>query len=203
VARRPRAFGRASEEPYRRRASDWVRLGLAALLLSVLAVRATYVSNTEGDIYDLVNSLPQGLDPIFRGLQGLGALWAVGLVAAAALVGKRWRLARDLLLSGLLAWAIARVLGSYVVGHIGLRASLRTLTHRGTTPPFPLVRLSLVYAIVAAAGPYVGRPVRRRISASASPKRSSAASSSGGAWRPRCICCSAHPAAGRLDGSWR
>jgi undecaprenyl-diphosphatase len=157
----PRAFGRASEEPYRRRASDWIRLGIATGLLTVLAIRATAVSNAEGDIYDLFYSLPQGLEPLFRGLEGLGALWAVGLVAAAAVVGRRWRLARDLLLSGLLAWALARFLGSFVVGHIGLRASLRTLTHRGTTPTFPLVRLSVLVAVVAAAGPYVGRPVRR------------------------------------------
>jgi glycosyltransferase 2 family protein len=157
----PRAFGPASEEPYRRRASDWVRLATASVLLTVLAARATHVSTTEANIFNLFNSLPKGLDPLFRVVERLGALWAVGLVGAAALVGRRWRLARDLLLAGLSAWAIARVLGSDVVGHIGLRASLKTLTHRGTTPAFPLVRLSVVLAVVAAAGPYVGRPVRR------------------------------------------
>jgi undecaprenyl-diphosphatase len=156
-----RAFGPASEEPYRRRASDWVRLATASVLLTILAARATHVSTTEANLFNLFNSLPKGLDPLFRVVVGLGALWAVGLVGAAALVGRRWRLARDLLLAGLSAWAIARVLGSDVVGHIGLRASLRTLTHRGATPAFPLVRLSLVFAVVAAAGPYVGRPVRR------------------------------------------
>jgi uncharacterized membrane protein YbhN (UPF0104 family)/tRNA A-37 threonylcarbamoyl transferase component Bud32/membrane-associated phospholipid phosphatase len=119
------------------------------------------VSTTEANIFDLFRSLPKGLEPLFRVLLRLGALWAVGLVGAAALIGRRWRLARDLLLAGVLAWAIARVLGSDVVGHIGLRASLKTLTHRTTTPAFPLVRLSLAFAVVAAAGPYVGRPVRR------------------------------------------
>ena len=167
VDRRPgpgpprRAFGPASEEPYRRRASDWVRLVSASVLLALLAARATRVSTTEANIFDLFQSLPKGLEPLFRVLLRLGALWALGLVGAAALIGRRWRLARDLLLAGLLAWAVARVLGSDVVGHIGLRASLRTLTHRTTTPTFPLVRLSLVCAVVAAAGPYVGRPVRR------------------------------------------
>jgi glycosyltransferase 2 family protein len=158
---RARPFGPASEEPYRRRASDWVRLATAVVLLTILAARASNVSATEASIFDLFNSLPRGLEPLFRVLERLGGLWALGLVAAAALLGRRWRLARDLLLSGVLAWAIARVLGSVVVGHIGLRASLKTLTHRATTPAFPLVRLSLVVAVVAAAGPYVGRPVRR------------------------------------------
>jgi glycosyltransferase 2 family protein len=158
---RPGAFGPASEEPYRRRASDWVRLATALVLLTILAARASNVSATEANIFDLFHSLPRGLEPLFRVLERVGGLWALGLVAAAALLGRRWRLARDLLLSGFLAWAIARVLGSDVVGHIGLRASLRTLTHRATTPAFPLVRLSLVVAVVAAAGPYVSRPVRR------------------------------------------
>ncbi len=158
---RPRAFGRASEEPYRRRASDWVRFVSAAAVLTGLATQATRISTFEENFFELFNSLPSGLEPLFRALQGLGALWAVGLIGAAALVARRWRLARDLSLCGLVAWAIARVLGSYVVGHAGLRASLRTLTRPGFTPSFPLVRLSILVAVVAAAGPYVGRPARR------------------------------------------
>lgn len=131
------------------------------MALAGLAARATRLGSVEESIYQLFSSLPRGLVPLFQGLGGLGALWAVGLVVSAALAGRRWRLARDLLLAGVLAWAAARVLGSDVVGHIGLRASLRTLTHEGVTPSFPLVRLSVIVAVVATAGPYVGRPVRR------------------------------------------
>jgi len=157
----PGAFGTASEEPYSRRPSDAVRVITASVLLTVLAARASHVSTAEADLYSLFRALPAALQPLFRGIERVGALWALGLVGAAAIVGRRWRLARDLLLAGLLAWAIARVVGSDVVGHVGLRASLRTLTHRGTTPSFPFVRLSLVLAVVGAAGPYVSRPVRR------------------------------------------
>jgi len=136
-------------------------LATASGLLLFATARATHVSAAEANLFSLFQSLPNGLEPFFRVLWGLGAVWAVGLVGAAALVGRRWRLARDLLLSGLVAWAAARVLGTTVVGHVGLRASLKILTHRASTPAFPLVRLSLVVAVVAAAGPYVGRPVRR------------------------------------------
>ena len=93
----PRAFGRASEEPYRRRASDWVRLVVASGLLALLAERATYVSAVDEQIFQLFNLLPRGLEPVFRSLERLGGLWAVGLVGAAAVVGRRGRLARDLL----------------------------------------------------------------------------------------------------------
>jgi hypothetical protein len=85
----------------------------------------------------------------------------VGLLVAAVVVARRWRLARDLSLAGLLAWGISRVLGTDVVGHVGLRHSLRTLTHSGVTPNFPAVRIALLVAVVATASPYVGRPVRR------------------------------------------
>ena len=158
---RSRPFGPASEAPYRRRASDWIRLIFAAGLLVALTARATHIGAAEQRIFELFDSAPRGLAPLCRAVEGLGALWAVGMVGAAALIGRRWRLARDLVIAGALAWAIARVVGSDVVGHIGLRASLRTLTHVGVTPSFPLARLSIVVAVVATAGPYLGRPVRR------------------------------------------
>lgn len=154
-------FKQASEAHHRRRASDWVRLVVGALVLAVLAVRAGRIEPLEISIAELFASLPRGLSPLVQGLGGLGALWAVALVVGAAIVGRRWRLARDLLAAGILAWAVARVLGSDVIGHLGLRASLRTLTHVGSTPPFPYVRLSVLMAVVTTAGPYLGRPARR------------------------------------------
>ena len=156
------AFGRASEEPYRRRSSDAVRLAAAVAVLAALAARAPKpIGVTQLEIFQLFGSLPANLVPQFRDLERLGTLWAVGLVVAAAVVGRRWRLARDLSLSGALAWSISRVLGTDVVGHAGLRSSLRTLTHLGITPNFPPVRIAVVIAVVATAAPYVGRPVRR------------------------------------------
>jgi tRNA A-37 threonylcarbamoyl transferase component Bud32/uncharacterized membrane protein YbhN (UPF0104 family) len=152
---------RPAEEAFRRRASDWLRLVVGALLLAVLAVRAARIETFEISIEELFAALPRGLSPLVRGLGGLGALWALALVVGAALVGRRWRLARDLLLAGVLAWAAARVLGSDVIGHLGLRASLRTLTHVGSTPSFPYVRLSVLMAVVSTAGPYLARPARR------------------------------------------
>ncbi len=156
------AFGRTSEEPSRRRLSDLVRLICASVLLAVLVAEQTQLpGTTELNIFRLFNSLPSGFLALFRALEGIGTLWAVGLVVAAAVVGRRWRLARDLLLSGLVAWVVSRILESEVVSQIGLRASLRILTHAGVLPGSPLVHLSVVVAVVATAGPYVTRPTRR------------------------------------------
>ena len=156
-----KAFGRASEEPYRRRPSDVVRLVAAAAVLIVLVLQATNPPDaTQVDVLLLFRSLPRGLVPLLRGLEDIGTLWMVGLLGAATLLARRWRLSRDLALSGSLAWAVSRVLGPDVVGRVGLGASLRALAHFGTTPNFPLVRLAVAVAVFATAAPYVSRPTR-------------------------------------------
>lgn len=158
---RAHTFGPASEEPYRRRPRDMVRLGVAIVVMILLAQHADDVTPTEQSIFEFFNTLPDGLQSLFVTLYRLGALWAVGLVAAAALLDRRWRLARDLAISGGLAWVIARVIGSLVVEKDSLGASLDVVTRVGDTPSFPLVRLAVVVAVVAAAAPYVSRPTRR------------------------------------------
>jgi undecaprenyl-diphosphatase len=157
--RSARSFGPASEEPYRRRGSDAVRLVVVAVVLALLARRAGRVSTTEASIFQLFNSLPSGFRSLFIALYRLGALWAVALVAVAALGARRWRLARDLSLAGLLAWAIARGLG--VAVYHGIGGGLRAVLRFGITPAFPLVRLAVIAAVLAAASPYLTRPTRR------------------------------------------
>lgn len=161
AALRADTFGPASEEPYRRRARDGVRLVAATVILILLARHVRDVTPTEQSIFEFFNSLPNGMASFFTTLYRLGALWAVALVAGAALLDRRWRLARDLALSGALAWGIARAVGILVVEKAGIAKSLEVITRTGDTPTFPLVRLAIVVAVVAAAAPYVSRPVRR------------------------------------------
>jgi uncharacterized membrane protein YbhN (UPF0104 family)/tRNA A-37 threonylcarbamoyl transferase component Bud32 len=153
-------FGPASEEPYTRQTSDWVRLAIAAILIYVLARHAGDISATERSVFEFFNSLPDGLRTLFRGLYRIGALWALGLIVASALVARRWRLARDLFISGALAWAIARALGEFV-SHGSLTKSLDVVVRFGDdSPSFPQVRLAVVTAVVCAASPYLTRPTR-------------------------------------------
>ncbi len=153
-------FRRAGEGDFRRRSSDWVRVGVAGVALVLAALHAGDVTASERALFDLFNRLPGGLAPMFRALYRLGALWAVGLVVVAALVVRRWRLARDLLLAGLLAWATGRAIGLIVVEHQGIAHSVRIATGFGGSPSFPSVRIAVIVAVIAAASPYVTRPVR-------------------------------------------
>ncbi len=158
---RASTFGPASEEPYHRRTSDGLRIVAGTLVLLLAARHAGSVTATEQAIFDFFATLPSWLLPVFRNLYRLGALWAVGLVVAAAIVGRRWRLARDLLLAGVLAWGFGRLLGVIVVEGVGLSHGLRVLTGSGGSPSFPAVRLAVLVAVSRAAAPFLTRPTRR------------------------------------------
>lgn len=158
---RGQTFGPASEEPYRRRTSDWIRVATAIVVLFLAARHAGARTATEDAIFDFFNTLPGWLLPLFRNLYRLGALWAVGLVVAAALIGRRWRLARDLLIAGVLSWGFGRLIGQLVVEGGGLAHSLRAVTRLGQSPSFPAVRLAVLVAVMRAAAPYVTRPIRQ------------------------------------------
>ncbi|HWC38822.1 MAG TPA: hypothetical protein VG476_09850, partial [Acidimicrobiales bacterium] len=112
------------------------------------------------DVFRLVRDLPTQVLSVFRILSLSGTLWAVALAVAAALVAHRPRLARDLLLAGLAAWVVAHFMAALVSGS-GFLPSLHNVTHlRGVSPEFPLTRVAVVVAVVAAAAPYLTRPMR-------------------------------------------
>ena len=93
-------FGPASEEPYRRRTSDWVRVVVAVVALVLLVAYHDNPSHANQDLFRFFNGLPNDLQPFFQTLYWAGTLWTVLVVAAAAFIGRRWRLARDLTIAG-------------------------------------------------------------------------------------------------------
>src|SRR5438876_6936331 len=72
---RDRLFGRAGEEHFQRRTSDWIRLGTGMVILVIAARHAGDVTATERAIVDLVNTLPRQIVDVYRSLYRLGALW--------------------------------------------------------------------------------------------------------------------------------
>jgi uncharacterized membrane protein YbhN (UPF0104 family)/membrane-associated phospholipid phosphatase len=162
-ARRVRVFRPVVEGDRRRRTRDWFGLVVGVALLVVASLHHGDVTRSERALFDLFNTLPDGLAPVFRTLYRLGALWAVGLVVVAALLARRRRLARDLVVAGVLAWAVARALGQIVDAHEGIGRTLRVAT--GFDPSgvvaYPSVRVAIVVAVIGASAPYVGRPTRR------------------------------------------
>ncbi len=159
---RENSFGPASEQPYRRRLSDWIRLVISLGLIALLVWHHDHPSQALQNVTTLINGLPNYLDSLFRLVFTLGALWAVGLVAVAAIVARRWRLARDLLVAGVFTWMIARVMGQIVEVNQSLVKSLDIVTRfNDNSPSFPAVRVAIVVAVIAVASPYVSRPARQ------------------------------------------
>src|SRR5690349_10706698 len=92
-----------------RHAGDLLRvaLGLAILGLGFLLAQQGQLSAFERDLFRLVNDLPGFFFPVVWAIMQLGNVVAVPTLAAVALLTRRFRLARDLLLSGLLAYYAA------------------------------------------------------------------------------------------------
>jgi uncharacterized membrane protein YbhN (UPF0104 family)/tRNA A-37 threonylcarbamoyl transferase component Bud32 len=158
---RGRAFGPASELPYRRRTSDRIRVVIALVLMALVIAHQGHENTSEDSLFRLVNGLPDALAPLFEFLYRFGALWAVGLVVVAALVARRWRLARDMAIAGVAAWFLARLIGVVVVGDSGVMQGIEYASRFDETPSFPVVRLAIIVAVIAVASPYLTRPTRR------------------------------------------
>ena len=156
-----RAFGPASELPYRRRVSDRIRVVIALVLIALLIAHQGHENTSEGSLFQLINGLPNELAPLFKLLYRFGGVWSVGLVVVAAIVARRWRLARDMAIAGASAWFIARVIGVVVVGNSSIMDGIDYARRLDQTPSFPLVRLAVIVAVIAVASPYLGRPMRR------------------------------------------
>ena len=155
-------FGPASELPYRRRTSDRIRVVVAVLLVAAFIAHWDDPWQAELDLFRLVNGLPDDLTTLFRGFYTLGTLWALGIVVFAAIVARRWRLARDLAIAGGLAWVLGRLIGAFVVDGAGISKAFDAVVRFDDgSPGFPVVRLGVIVAIVCAASPYLTRPMRR------------------------------------------
>src|SRR4051812_4350323 len=154
-------FGPASEEPYRRRVIDRVRIVIAGVLLAWMTFHTTHATLPERDLYHLFNDLPTGWFPLIRVIYLAGALWAVGVATSAALIARRWRLARDLVVAGIASWIIADAIGAWVAGE-GFHRTFHAVSRLSyESPHFPTQRIALTVAMVATASPYLTRPSRR------------------------------------------
>jgi undecaprenyl-diphosphatase len=129
--------------------------------MAVLLAHQEHESQPERDLYEAVRELPHQLDSAVRLLYALGALWAVGLIVVAALLARRRRLARDLLVGGLVTWALARFIDAVDYGATFSRSLDVFERYRHAAREFPAVRVAVIVAVCSVAAPYLTRPARR------------------------------------------
>ena len=148
-----------------------IRVTAGALVLATSAAAAGRgtAGQFEVDLFRMINNLPSVLTiPLVTVMQA-GTLGAVFVAAGLAIAARRWpparrwRLARDLLASGTLAWLAAKAVKTYI-----RRGRPSALLHgvivRGAAATglgFPSGHTAVAAALATAAGPYIGRRAGR------------------------------------------
>jgi hypothetical protein len=99
-----------------RHPGDVLRVLAGGLVVAAggMAARHGHVFTLDANLFRLVNQLRGALGRPLLAVMQVGALAAVPVVAAVALIARRPRLARDLALSGGLAWVLAKLVKDLV-----------------------------------------------------------------------------------------
>jgi undecaprenyl-diphosphatase len=147
-----------------RHPADVLRVLAGSVVVAVggMAAHRGRVFAFEANLFRLVNQLPDAVGRPLLVVMQLGALAAVPAVAAVALAARRPRLARDLALSGALAWVLAKLVKA-LVGEARPVALLDGVVVRGfdTGLGYPSGHVAVAAALATAAGPWLPRPARR------------------------------------------
>lgn len=155
--RRPRLFATRVEEPRARRATDVIGLVGSVFGLALLSLFVFPASGFERAIVAFVDHVPGGLDGAWQLAIDVLAVWAAVLVVA-SLARRRFGVARDLVLAGILAALAGAALGRVVMGDWPpLWDSLRTVG----SSTYPSLRLAVSVAVVLTAAPHLSQPARR------------------------------------------
>ena len=143
-----------------RRAGDATLIGIGIVLVIVGALLANRTLRIQDEFINVVGALPSWAQEGFRWSYGLGALFVLWVIFAAVLRRHpRWDIARDLLLAGVAAAAVALILVRLVEDAWPI--VLPELESTAPVARFPIMRVSVVTAVVVAAGPHLVRPLRR------------------------------------------
>jgi len=152
-----------ADRPHRH-AGDLVRVALGAGVLGIgfLIAQRGEISLLERDLFRLVNDLPALVLLAVWVVMQLGNVVAVPVLAAVAAAARRFRLARDLVLSGGLAYLAADLVKSIVQRErpIGLPVG-DVLNEQVTGLGFISGHAAVAAALATAAAPYLARRPRR------------------------------------------
>jgi len=155
----PRPTDRVQRHPV-----DLVRvvLGLAVFGLGFLIAQRGELPVLERDLFRIVNDLPELVFPVVWAVMQLGNVVAVPLVAAVAALTRRFRMARDILVSGLLAYVAADFVKS-VVGRERPAGLLDANLLDGNVSGIGFIsgHAAVAAAMATAVAPYLSRRGRR------------------------------------------
>ncbi len=138
----------------RRRGSDAVKLGLAAVALLVCWLGTKTNSNLEHTIATTLGSPPDGVSWLISSIWWMTSLGVIAVIAFMTLMSRRLSAIRDIAVSGATAWLLC-VLSALVLGTDGGRPPDGGYAHVDLA--FPVARVAATVAVVTAALPYFSR----------------------------------------------
>ncbi|MBT0994698.1 flippase-like domain-containing protein [Cellulomonas sp. DKR-3] len=156
--RAPRAFASAVGAPRLRRPTDVLLVVLGLLALVPLVLVAPGPTHLDAEVSRMLRELTGAWELLWSLAHAGLVIWALLLVLAALLARGRRRLVLEWLLAGALAAGSAGLL-AWSAGHPASPA-LAVADGRVAPETFVSVRLALATAVVAAASPFLVRPLR-------------------------------------------
>jgi uncharacterized protein (TIRG00374 family) len=142
----------------RRRASDAVRVGIAAVLVVICVPLVQANTSVEIHVTELITPPPSGIDWLITALWFLGSIGVIVTLVLVGLLVPRLTAVRQMGVAGLAALAICLLLGALLGSSAG-RPPIPDFA--GFNPRFPTVLLAVATAVALAGLPYLSRPMRR------------------------------------------
>jgi glycosyltransferase 2 family protein len=149
-------FASAGHEPRRRRFDDVALFGIAVAAVLGAGLVADGPTKGGAEAAAAVNDLLGWLDPFWSFVYA-GSSVLVVLLLLAALIGRRWALARDIVLAVALTYGLGALLAYLVDGHW---PSLPATAWGGGHPTYPALRVAVMTAVALVSLPDLARPVR-------------------------------------------
>ncbi len=149
----------------RRRASDAVRVGIAAVLVVICVPLVQANTSVEIHVTELIAPAPSGIHWLITALWFVGS---VGVIVALVLIGllvPRLTAVRQMGVAGVAALAVCLLLDALLGSSAG-RPPVSDFA--GFDPRFPIVQLAIATAVALAGLPYLSRPMRRLVIAAVS-----------------------------------
>ena len=144
----------------RRRASDAIRVGIAAVLMVICVPLVQANTSVEIHVTELITPPPSGIDWLITALWFVGSIGVIVTLVLVGLLVPRLAAVRQTAVAGLAALAICLLLDALLGSSAG-RPPISEFA--GFNPRFPVIQLAIATAVALAGLPYLSRPMRRLV----------------------------------------
>ena len=153
-------FAPAGDGQTRRRGTDGIRLAFAVLGVFLCWILTHANSSAEHSIATTLASPPNGIVWLVSATWWIASVGVIVVIAALALISRRWSVVRDIGLSGLVAYLLC-ILSTLLLGGNGGRPPSPSLHQFDLS--FPVARVAATVGVATTALPYLSRWFQRAI----------------------------------------